>query len=490
MLNRRQLLRSPLFLATDIILLTFCFHLALALRQEWPWPTKSGPLEDQLWLLYLALPLSLLSLQLHGLYRSDRPRAGLALFLALLRAGCASFLALFAAVYFFKLSSISRVVVIEYAILQAPLLYGYRVLITRTMRRLRRLGFSRPKLLLLGSAEPLREVLGRLESADDPVYDMVGYLLEAEPDQESRGRVPPRFPAGDAPAEEEERDRGLCLGTLADLEKILHSRPVDEVLVATRNPFSPRLQEALRVCEEEGKEVHLRADWYQPRLARIVPGEIFGLPAITLSSLPDRNLEPALKRLLDLSAAAILLVLLSPLLGLIALLVKLAGPGPVLFRQARTGQNGRPFTCLKFRTMVVHGAALKAELRAGRNEMTGPVFKIARDPRVTPLGAWLRRLSLDELPQLWNVLRGDMSLVGPRPLPCEEVAAFPERRQRRRHLVRPGLTCFWQIRGRNSIGFPEWMKLDLQYIDNWSLFTDLVILLRTIPAVLSRKGAC
>jgi exopolysaccharide biosynthesis polyprenyl glycosylphosphotransferase len=246
----------------------------------------------------------------------------------------------------------------------------------------------------------------------------------------------------------------------------------------------------LRACEEEGKVVHLRVDWYQPRLARIVPGEIFGLPAITLSSLPDRNAEFWLKRLLDLAAAASLLLAFSPLLGLIALLIKLASPGPILFRQARTGQNGRPFTCLKFRTMVVHDQALKAELRARQNEMDGPVFKIARDPRVTPLGAVLRRLSLDELPQLWNVLRGEMSLVGPRPLPCEEVAAFPERCQRRRHMLRPGLTCFWQIRGRNSISFPEWMKLDLQYIDNWSLYTDLVILLRTIPAVLSRRGAC
>ena len=484
MLNRRQLLRSPLFLAADIILLTLSFHLALVLRRELPWPGPSGPLENQLWLLYLALPLSLLSLKLHGLYRSDRPRSGLALLLALFRAGFWSFLALLAGLYFFKVSAISRVVVIEYSLLQALLLFGYRLLITRTMRRLRRLGWDRPKLLLLGSPDRLREILARIEKADGPAYDLVGYLLEAEPGQESGGT------AGPAPIGEEGLDRSLGLGTLDDLEPVLHSRAIDEVLVATRNPHSPRLQEALRACEEEGKVVHLRADWYQPRLARIVPGEIFGLPAITLSSLPDRNAEFWLKRLLDLAAAASLLLAFSPLLGLIALLIKLASPGPILFRQARTGQNGRPFTCLKFRTMVVHDQALKAELRARQNEMDGPVFKIARDPRVTPLGAVLRRLSLDELPQLWNVLRGEMSLVGPRPLPCEEVAAFPERCQRRRHMLRPGLTCFWQIRGRNSISFPEWMKLDLQYIDNWSLYTDLVILLRTIPAVLSRRGAC
>jgi len=483
MLNRRRLLRSPLFLAADVILLTLCFHLALALRQQLPWPTPSGPLQDQFWLLYLALPLSLLSLMLHGLYRGDRPRSGLALFLALFRAAFWSFLALLAALYFFKVSAASRVAAVEYSILQALLLNGYRVLVTRTMRRLRRLGWDRPKLLLLGSAGRLRELLDRLEQADGPFYDLVGYLLADEPDAEGRGM------ARHAPTQGEGLDRRLCLGTLDDLEPVLHSRAVDEVLIAAGNPFLPRLQEALRVCEEEGKVVHLRADWYQPRLARIVPNEIFGLPAITLSSLPDRNLEFVLKRLLDLAAAGVLLLALSPLFGLIALLIKLAGPGPILFRQARTGQNGRAFTCLKFRTMVAHDEALKAELRASRNEMDGPVFKIARDPRVTPLGAILRRLSLDELPQFWNVLRGDMSLVGPRPLPCEEVAAFPERAQRRRHLVRPGLTCFWQIRGRNSISFPEWMKLDLQYIDNWSLYTDLMILLRTIPAVLSRKGA-
>jgi exopolysaccharide biosynthesis polyprenyl glycosylphosphotransferase len=472
-LNRRQLLRSPLFLAADVFVLTLCFHLALELRQRLPWPTPSGPLADQLWLLYPALLLSLLSLQLHGLYRSDRPRSGLALFLAIFRSACWSFLALLAALYCFKVNSISRVVAVEYAIMQAPLLWGYRVLVSRTMRRLRRLGWDRPKLLLLGSAGRLREVLDRLEQADGPVYDLVGCLVEGDEAVGADGCPEPE----------------LYLGTLADLEKILHSRAVDEVLVASGYPLSPRLLEALRTCEEEGKVVHLRADWYQPRLARIVPSEIFGLPAITLSSLPDRNLEFVLKRLLDLAAAGVMLLAISPLLGLIALAVKLGSHGPVLFRQARTGQNGRPFTCLKFRTMAVHDAALKAELRASRNEMDGPVFKIALDPRVTPLGSLLRRLSLDELPQLWNVLRGDMSLVGPRPLPCEEVAAFPERGQRRRHLVRPGLTCFWQIRGRNTISFREWMKLDLQYIDNWSLFTDLVILLRTIPALLTRKGA-
>jgi len=484
MLNRRQLLRSPFFLAADVLMLTLSFHLALIFRQSLPWPSPSGSLEHQFWLLYLALPISLVSLHLQGLYRHDWPRQGGALFLTLVRAALAAFLALLAVLFLFQVSAASRVVMVHYAVLQVVLLGSYRLLASRTMRRLRRLGWDRPQLLLLGSVERLREILAGLEKEDGPVYEIVGYLLEAGANPDSRGA------AGRAPARGESPAAGAKLGTLADLETILHTRAVDEVLVATADPLSPAIQEALWVCEEEGKIVHLRADWYQPKLARILPNEIFGLPAITLSSLPDRNLELFCKRGLDLAASAILLVLLSPLLAALALAIRRESPGPALFRQLRTGQNGRPFSCYKFRTMVVHDESIKAHLRAHHNEMDGPVFKIAEDPRVTPLGAWLRRLSLDELPQLWNVLKGDMSLVGPRPLPCEEVAAFAEREQRRRHQVRPGLTCFWQIRGRSHLSFREWMKLDLQYIDNWSLYTDLVILLRTVPAVLGRKGAC
>jgi lipopolysaccharide/colanic/teichoic acid biosynthesis glycosyltransferase len=177
------------------------------------------------------------------------------------------------------------------------------------------------------------------------------------------------------------------------------------------------------------------------------------------------------------------------LLLLLALLVKFTSPGPVLFRQQRSGLNGAPFTIYKFRTMKTNAEQMKHEL-AAMNEMSGPVFKVTNDPRVTRIGKWLRKWSLDELPQLFNVVRGEMSLVGPRPLPVDEVKRFSDLAHRRRLSVKPGLTCLWQIKGRNQISdFKEWVRLDLEYIDNWSFWLDLRILLSTIPAVLRGTGA-
>jgi exopolysaccharide biosynthesis polyprenyl glycosylphosphotransferase len=199
-----------------------------------------------------------------------------------------------------------------------------------------------------------------------------------------------------------------------------------------------------------------------------------------------------LKKAIDVFGAlslVLLLTLVLPVLPVVALMIKLTSRGPVLFRQQRSGLNGRPFTIYKFRTMVTNAEQRQHEL-AAMNEMSGPVFKIANDPRITPLGRWLRKFSIDELPQLFNVLRGEMSLVGPRPLPVDEVRRFNDFAHRRRLSVKPGLTCLWQISGRNEVkDFKDWVRLDLEYIDNWSLWLDLKILWRTVPVVLTGAGA-
>ena len=187
--------------------------------------------------------------------------------------------------------------------------------------------------------------------------------------------------------------------------------------------------------------------------------------------------------------SALGLILISPLMLLITLAIKLTSPGPAVFRQVRAGKHGKPFTMYKFRTMVTDAEMLQAELLAF-NEMSGPVFKIDGDPRITPLGRVLRKWSVDELPQLWNVLQGHMSLVGPRPLPIYEVEKFENTAQRRRLSVKPGITCLWQVSGRNQVtDFHEWVRLDLKYIDNWSIWLDIKILIMTIPAVLFGFGA-
>jgi exopolysaccharide biosynthesis polyprenyl glycosylphosphotransferase len=212
---------------------------------------------------------------------------------------------------------------------------------------------------------------------------------------------------------------------------------------------------------------------------------------LVFRTTPETSWQSVVKHLIDLVGSFLLLVLLIviPVLPLIAVLIKLTSPGPVLFRQQRSGQNGAPFTLYKFRTMITNAEQLKHELEA-MNEMSGPVFKVTNDPRITRVGKWLRRYSLDELPQLFNVLRGEMSLVGPRPLPVDEVKRFSDLAHRRRLSVKPGITCLWQISGRNQINdFKDWVRLDLEYIDNWSLWLDLKILLRTLPAVFTATGA-
>jgi lipopolysaccharide/colanic/teichoic acid biosynthesis glycosyltransferase len=189
------------------------------------------------------------------------------------------------------------------------------------------------------------------------------------------------------------------------------------------------------------------------------------------------------KRVLDVVGASAALLVVSPFMALGALIIRLTSPGPIIFSQARSGLHGRPFRMFKFRSMVTNAEQARAELDS-MNEMTGPVFKLKNDPRVTPFGRWMRKTSFDELPQLWNVLRGEMSLVGPRPLPLYETANFADVTQRRRMSMRPGLTCLWQVRGRNQItDFKDWVRLDLEYIDRWSLWLDIVILFRTVPFV-------
>jgi exopolysaccharide biosynthesis polyprenyl glycosylphosphotransferase len=204
---------------------------------------------------------------------------------------------------------------------------------------------------------------------------------------------------------------------------------------------------------------------------------------------PEASWQSITKLLLDFFGALALIILTGLPMLIIALWIKLTSPGPAVFRQKRSGLNGAPFTIFKFRTMMTNAEQLKHEL-AAMNEMSGPVFKVTNDPRITPFGKWLRKWSLDELPQLFNVLRGEMSLVGPRPLPVDEVKRFSDLAHRRRLSVKPGLTCLWQIKGRNQIAdFKEWVRLDLEYIDNWSIWLDVKILLLTPPAVLRGTGA-
>lgn len=279
----------------------------------------------------------------------------------------------------------------------------------------------------------------------------------------------------------------VVLGKLSEISRVLEDHVLDEVVFAVPRERLAAMEPAILACQEEGVSVRISLDVLRVGPAHMTVADLGGLPMLTMTRTPTNELRLAVKRAFDVVVSATALVLLSPLLVGVAVAIRLDSPGPVLFRQRRVGLHGRVFSILKFRSMHLDAEARQAPLHA-RNEMSGPVFKMADDPRVTRVGRFLRRTSIDELPQFWNVLVGQMSVVGPRPPLPTEVARY-RRWHRRRLSVRPGITCIWQISGRNEVDFERWMELDLEYIDHWSLTNDLRIFLKTIPAVLGARGA-
>ncbi len=271
------------------------------------------------------------------------------------------------------------------------------------------------------------------------------------------------------------------------VERALKEYAIDEMLFTDIVPVMEEVEELVLACSEQGVRTTLAADLFSFGLVRSGLSYFGSMPLIHFQTPPGDRWELSLKRIIDVCVSGLLLVLASPLLLLIAVSVKITSPGPILFRQRRLGLNGRSFNLLKFRSMYRDAESSLESLRE-KNEMDGPTFKLSDDPRVTTFGKFLRKYSLDELPQLWNVFVGEMSLVGPRPPIPGEVHMY-RRRERRRLSMRPGMTCLWQVSGRNKIAnFDDWVKLDLSYIDNWSLTLDFLLLLRTVPTVLRGTG--
>lgn len=370
-------------------------------------------------------------------------------------------IAVAAALFLFQSKLASRLV-FGYALALSTmgLWLGRRLVIAIRRRMGRRAGIS---VLIVGSG---------------PTAQSLGHYLEEHPELGYRL-------AGFVTRDGEPQPEGKCLGSESELHALLEQHVIDHVILAAPLAELGRSEPVIQACDEIGVDVSIAAGGLGPRVASLSVDELGGTQLLRLAASPQFRASMLGKRVFDLLTASILLLASTPLMALAALLVKLTSRGPVLFVQPRVGLNGRQFSFLKFRTMVDGAHAMRGDLE---NEVGGPVFKMKNDPRVTPIGGFLRRYSIDELPQLFNVISGHMSLVGPRPPLPEEVEQY-DRWQRRRLSVKPGITCTWQVSGRSEIGFDEWMKLDLDYIDNWSPWLDLKILARTIPAVLSRRGA-
>ncbi|MBI4682351.1 MAG: sugar transferase [Nitrospirae bacterium] len=278
------------------------------------------------------------------------------------------------------------------------------------------------------------------------------------------------------------------IGSLDDIPEVINTRIVDEIVFIVPRSWLNKIEDVLFYCENAGLKVHIAVNLFDLKFSRAKQTDLQGFPLLVFESTPEKLEHLFIKRLIDFIASGMALVMLVPVFTVVALIIKITSRGPVLFTQLRCGLYGRQFILYKFRTMVTDAESkLKDILKY--NEMDGPVFKMTNDPRITKAGKWLRKFSLDELPQIWNVFKGDMSLVGPRPPLPSEVENY-DNWQRRRLSMRPGITCLWQAGGRNKItDFKEWMRLDLEYIDNWSIWLDFKILFKTIPTVLFGIGA-
>ena len=469
MINRRRTFTALVFTLFDTLVTVGAFFFAAWVRSKLPEEAgKVFLVRTHLWLVAVVAPAWAVLLWRWGLHRSQRTdQAGVELWKVIKTVATGS-LVLVAAIVARKFDP-SRLFLALFAGLDLALLVLVRMACVSVARHQRKRGYDRVYVVVAGTGKAARQHVDELRAHPEWGLEVRGLLSEA-----------PKLAVDEI--------AGLkILGALSDLPGLLKREVVDEVHFAVSRRTLERLDEAVRVCDDMGVTVRIVMHLLAKLNSRPSLEHLAGASLLTLSSTPRDEAALVLKRVFDVFASAIALVAASPILLLAALAVKLSSAGPAIFRQKRSGMNGRVFTLYKFRTMVRDAETRRAELEA-KNEMDGPVFKMKDDPRVTKVGRALRKLSIDELPQLWNVLRGDMSIVGPRPPIPAEVEKY-ERWQRRRLSMRPGITCIWQVSGRNAVDFKRWMEMDLEYIDHWSLGLDLKIILKTIPAVLSSRGA-
>jgi exopolysaccharide biosynthesis polyprenyl glycosylphosphotransferase len=462
MIGRKQELNLQFQQILDGALLVIAFWASHVIRLTLPKWFDSVPeipnFNEFRWVLFILMPFGPIILEMHGFYshilqkdvwRSIVQLGRSALILGLLIAGSA---------FFFGYKFPSRAVLIIFAILALVFLIVRERITVGRLRRRASNGRFRESVLLVGTPGDLVQLEKSLTAEQMVEMEIVGRIdIEAEP--------------------------------ISALVEALHLHSVSRVIFAGGHSHLNRLQEAIAACEVEGIEAWLLADFIKTSIARPDFDSIGDRPMLVFRTTPEISWALLVKAAIDRVGAFVILIPASFIMLAAAIAIKLTSPGPVIFRQVRAGKHGKPFTMYKFRTMGTDAEMRQNELMVF-NQMSGPVFKIERDPRVTPLGRCLRKWSIDELPQLINVLQGHMSLVGPRPLPIYEVEKFENTAQRRRLSVKPGLTCLWQVSGRNQVtDFHEWVRLDLKYIDNWSIWLDIKILIMTVPAVLLGFGA-
>jgi exopolysaccharide biosynthesis polyprenyl glycosylphosphotransferase len=462
MLARRQELSTQILQVVDGLLLAIAVFAAYALRLHSSISIEIShqvdPLQNYYWLAIVVTLFGPILLEMQGFYQSPINRTKWKTLEQILRGMIALSIVVSACVIFLKQPLFNRTVPIFFILIATFLLLAKEQLVTSYFRRRAARGEAREPILLAGVPEDMAALEETFTQEQRLLAEIVGRIdIEKQP--------------------------------VSDLVEALHRHAVSRVIFAAGHSQLNRVEQAIGACELEGVPAWLGANFIQTAIAKPNFDVFAGRPMLVFTSTPDVSWALIVKGFTDRLLAFVgLVILILPMMA-IAIVIRLTSPGPAIFRQMRAGKHGKPFVMYKFRSMANDAEMRRAEMEPF-NQMLGPVFKVDRDPRITRFGQWLRRTSADELPQLFNVLLGDMSLVGPRPLPVYEVEKFEDTAQRRRLSVKPGITCLWQISGRNQVvDFHEWVKLDLDYIDRWSLGLDFKILLRTIPAVLFGSGA-
>ncbi len=461
--------------AVDVLLINVAIALAWYIRYELllTFPLGEGfyyaPYTAYLPFALILTVLAVAIFRLEGLYFPARGKKFLDDLYTLVNGTTTATLLIMAITFFLRPLVYSRAVYVYAAILIVVLLGAARVVerIGRSHLRARGIGVNR--VLIVGAGEVGRALMRNMMAQPDLDYRVVGFV----DDDPARGST--------------DIGRFKALGPIHQLPCHLDDLEVDQVIVTLPWTAREKIIAIMELCQRMDVIAHIVPDLFQLSLSRVAVDDVGGVPLITVREPTIGSWNAVVKRLMDLVIAPTLAALLSPLLALIALLIRLDSPGPVIFKQQRIGRCGRPFIAYKFRTMRV-GAEEEVETLAALNEADGPLFKIRADPRRTRLGAWLRKTSIDELPQLYNVVRGEMSLVGPRPPLLYEVERYQEWHKRRLD-VSPGITGLWQVSGRSELPFDEMCMLDIYYIENWTPWLDFWIMLKTIPTVILARGA-
>jgi len=419
--------------------------------------------------LLFAIPYWCLSLYANGLYQSLRTRTYLEIFWAVIKSAAITFFLMGTFIFLLKLQFMSRLFFIIFFSLTFVLIWLEKTVIFMSSHYVRRQGLNTRRLLVVGTGKRALDFIKRVDKHPEWGFEILG-AIDDEPGRgvQKVGRL------------------GI-LGGLEDIPEIFHRDAIDEVVLVVPRSRLNHLQGAIDDCEIEGVVVTVAVDLFDTKLARSSVTELDGMPFLHFKTTHAKEWELLIKRIFDFVASGLGIIILSPVLLASAIMIKLTSRGPVFFRQERLGLAGRRFTLYKFRTMRI-GAQDELNDVTDLNDMTTDEFREKKTRWITPVGRFLRKFSLDELPQLFNVFVGHMSVVGPRPTVPDEVDKYKDW-QRRRFSMKPGITCLWQVNGRNNIAFEDWMKLDLEYLDNWSLWLDVKIILKTVPVVLFGIGA-